>query len=83
MTDITAEIETGFTVVEPTIAERLSAAREKLVSPMPREASSMKALGAAALAALTALMLAAAVIMGPGMDSGPTVSPYAAHVSGR
>ena len=64
-------------------APEQSAAREKLVTPTPREASSMKALGAAALAAMTALMLAAAVIMGPGMDSGPTVSPYAAHVSGR
>jgi len=81
MTDIT----TDFIVTEPTVAERVSAARQKLVTPTPRQASSMKALGAAALAAFTALMLAAAVIMGPGMEANaPTVpSLSTAHVSGR
>jgi len=81
MTDIT----TDFIVTEPTVAERVSAARQKLITPTPREASSLKALGAAALAALTALMLAAAVIMGPGMETNaPTVpSLSTAHISGR
>jgi hypothetical protein len=67
------------------VAERVNAARQKLLTPTPREASSMKALGAAALAAFTALLLAAAVIMGPGMEAkAPTVPGLStAHVNGR
>lgn len=50
------------------IAESLLSAREKLTPPVSRPASSAKALGAAALAAISALGLAAAVILGPGHD---------------
>jgi hypothetical protein len=48
------------------IAAHLLAAREKLTRPAPRPPSSARALGAAAFAALSALTLAAAVILGPG-----------------
>ena len=51
------------------ITASLLAAREKLVPPAPRPASSVRALGAAAFAALTALTLAAAVILGPGQKA--------------
>jgi hypothetical protein len=48
------------------IAANLLAAREKLTRPARLPASSARALGAAALAALSAVSLAAAVILGPG-----------------
>jgi hypothetical protein len=67
--------ETELTQIS--LTEGLNAARAKLTVPTLREASSMKALGAAALAAFSALTLAAAVIMGPGVEAHPT------HVSAR
>jgi hypothetical protein len=57
------------------IAERLDEAREKLASPTPRTASSARALGAAALAALSALGLATAVILGPGHEAKDAAPP--------
>jgi hypothetical protein len=51
------------------IAASLLAAREKLAPPARRPASPARALGAAAFAALSALTLAAAVILGPGHEA--------------
>lgn len=66
MTDITLS-ESSF---EVRLGDRLSAARAKLTAPETREISPTRALGAAALAAISALTLAAAVILGPGVDDG-------------
>ena len=57
------------------IAQRLLEARETLVRPAPRPASSARALGAAAFAALSALSLAAAVILGPGHEAKDAAPP--------
>jgi hypothetical protein len=57
------------------IAETLLAARGKLVRPAPRSASSGRLLGTAALAALSALTLAAAIILGPGHEAKDTAPP--------
>jgi hypothetical protein len=46
----------------------LAEARAKLEKPAPKAVSSWRALGAATLAAFSALTLAAAVILGPGID---------------
>ena len=53
-----------------TISESLAAAREKLVVT-PKVERSLPAVAAAVLAAVTALMLAGAVILGPGFETGP------------
>ena len=57
------------------IAANLFAAREKLAAPEPRPANSARALSAAALAALSGLGLAAAVILGPGHEAKDTAPP--------
>ena len=57
------------------IAANLLAAREKLTAPAPRQASSARALGAAAFAAVSALSLAAAVILGPGHEAKDVAPP--------
>jgi hypothetical protein len=57
------------------IAETLLTARTKLVRPARRPASSAHLLGAAALAALSALTLAAAIILGPGHEAKDTAPP--------
>ena len=59
--------ETMLTVAD----ERIACARARLVPAARRELSSMRALGAAALAAISALILAAAVILGPGFEERP------------
>ncbi len=50
------------------ITDRLTEARTKL-APRTRAERSLPALAAALLAAMTALMLAGAVILGPGMET--------------
>jgi hypothetical protein len=55
------------------IAENLTAAREKLAPPT-RQERALPALAAAMLAAFTALTLAAAVILGPGVEAEPGVT---------
>jgi hypothetical protein len=57
------------------IAENLLAAREKLARPPARAASGGRALAAAALAAFSALSLAAAVILGPGQEAKDAAPP--------
>jgi hypothetical protein len=57
------------------IAETLVAAREKLARPVRRPASSARLLGAAALAALSALTMAGAIILGPGQEAKDTAPP--------
>jgi hypothetical protein len=57
------------------IAESLIAARQKLVRPKAKPASSGRALGAAALAAASALTLAGAVILGPGHETKDAAPP--------
>jgi hypothetical protein len=51
--------------------ERLTAARALLHVPAGPPVSARRALGAAALAAVSGLTLAAAVILGPGVEDGP------------
>jgi hypothetical protein len=55
-----------------TVSRPLASARRLLAAPERREASSGKALAAAALAAFSALSLAAAVILGPGVEARST-----------
>ena len=55
------------------IAENLAAARERL-APQSRRERALPALAAALLAAFTALTLAAAVILGPGVEAEPGVT---------
>ena len=55
------------------IAENLAAAREKL-AVAPKSERALPALAAAVLAAFTALTLAAAVILGPGVEAEPGVT---------
>ncbi|HYE42475.1 MAG TPA: hypothetical protein VEA15_03700 [Caulobacteraceae bacterium] len=55
------------------ISDRLSAAREKL-APAPKAERALPALAAALLAAVTALTLAGAVILGPGVEANPRVT---------
>jgi hypothetical protein len=57
------------------IAETLLAARQKLVRPQARPVSGARALGAAALAAVSGLTLAGAVILGPGHDAKDAAPP--------
>lgn len=59
------------------IADRLAAAREKL-TVVPAAERSLPALAAAMLAALTALTLAGAVILGPGVEAPSGVEAPAA-----
>jgi hypothetical protein len=51
-----------------TVPQAVATARLKLAKPAPKTASSGRALAAAALAAFSALSLAAAVILGPGVE---------------
>jgi hypothetical protein len=51
--------------------DRIAAARKRLAHPAPPPANAWRGLGAAMLAALSALTLAAAVILGPGFESEP------------
>ena len=60
-------------VPQSQVDPRLEAARERL-APTAATDGSMRALGAAALAAASALLLAGAVIMGPGFED-----PAATH----
>ena len=57
------------------ITEQLDDARALLTTPEKRERS-LPAVGAALLAAVTSLMLAAAVVLGPGVEA--PVAPSAA-----
>jgi len=58
------------------ITEQLDEARRLLIKEEPRERTG-PALGAALLAAVTALLLAGAVILGPGVEAGPAVESTA------
>lgn len=53
------------------ITEQLDHARALLVAPAPKRERSLPAVGAALLAAVTSLMLAAAVVLGPGVEGSP------------
>lgn len=59
------------------ISDRLNEARAHLVST-PRRDRSLPAVGAALLAAVTSLMLAAAVVLGPGVEA-PSPSASISH----
>jgi hypothetical protein len=61
-----------------TVPQAIAEARLKLAAPAPKAASSGRALAAAALAAFSALSLAAAVILGPGVEPAPKHHPSAA-----
>ncbi len=58
------------------ITEQLDDARALLIKPETRERS-LPAVGAALLAAVTSLMLAGAVVLGPGVEA-PTPPPVEA-----
>ena len=59
------------------IEDRLAAARERLAVKTPVERAG-PALAAALLAAITALTLAGAVVLGPGVETGPVATPAVA-----
>jgi hypothetical protein len=60
------------------ITEQLDNARALLVAPEPRRERSLPAVGAALLAAVTSLMLAGAVVLGPGVEGAGPQAPAAA-----
>lgn len=52
-------------------ADRIASARLRLAPPRLRPGSAWAGLGAACLAALSSLLLAGAVILGPGFEGAP------------
>ena len=66
-----------LTLTQISIDDRVAAARARLAAPVAEPISSMKALSAAALAAFSALTLAAAVILGPGFEGKAAPAPAA------
>ena len=62
-------------IVHDELAANIAKARSRLVRPQPERASAGRALGAAALSAVSALTLAAAVILGPGVAAKDVAPP--------
>jgi len=61
---------------EQDIADKIAAARAKLVVAEPRPASPFAALGAAAFAATAALVMAGVVVIGPGVRFDDPAATY-------